>query len=65
MPRDKILLIKKFYEASKYSLPQVICWGSGEPFREFMHVDDLGRAVLFALENWKPQLKKITIRQKR
>ena len=47
-------LIRKFYEASKYSLPQVICWGSGEPYREFMHVDDLGDGVVFALEYWDP-----------
>tara|TARA_Y100000589_G_scaffold331782_1_gene387005 strand:- start:860 stop:1861 length:1002 start_codon:yes stop_codon:yes gene_type:complete len=47
-------LIRKFYEASKYSFPQVICWGSGEPFREFMHVDDLGDGVVFALEYWDP-----------
>ncbi len=47
-------LIRKFYEASKKSLPTVTCWGTGKPFREFMHVDDLGYAVLFALENWDP-----------
>ena len=50
-------LIKKFYEASKYSLPQVICWGSGEPYREFMHVDDLGDGVVFALQYWDPNSK--------
>ena len=26
-------------------------WGTGSPMREFLHVDDLGQAVLFALEN--------------
>ena len=48
-------LISKFYNAKKKSLPEVICWGSGSPFREFMHVDDLGDAVVFALEKWDLQ----------
>ena len=49
-------LIKKFYYASKESLPVVTCWGTGKPYREFLHVDDLGEAVLFSLENWDPNL---------
>ncbi len=48
-------LIKKFYYASKKSLPEVICWGTGKPYREFLHVNDLGDAVLFSLENWDPE----------
>ena len=47
-------LIQKFYNASNESLPDVTCWGSGKPYREFLHVDDLGDAVLFSLENWDP-----------
>ena len=47
-------LIRKFYEASINSLPSVTCWGTGNPLREFLHVDDLGDAVVFALENWDP-----------
>ena len=46
--------IRKFYEASENSLPSVTCWGTGVPLREFLHVDDLADAVLFALENWDP-----------
>lgn len=49
-------LIKKFAAAKKNSYPTVTCWGTGEPLREFMHVDDLGDAVVFALENWFPSL---------
>ncbi len=33
------------------------CWGSGTPLREFLHVDDLGEACVFALERWQPDLK--------
>ena len=47
-------LIKKFTTAKKENLNKVKCWGSGTPRREFMHVDDLGKAALFALENWSP-----------
>tara|TARA_B100000212_G_scaffold307536_1_gene256723 strand:+ start:30 stop:1028 length:999 start_codon:yes stop_codon:yes gene_type:complete len=46
--------IRKFYEASINSLPSVTCWGTGNPLREFLHVDDLGNAVVFLLENWNP-----------
>ena len=47
-------LIRKFYEASKRSLPTVNCWGTGTPMREFLHVDDLAEAILFCLLNWDP-----------
>ena len=47
-------LIRKFYLASRDSLKTVTCWGTGAPFREFLHVDDLANAVVFALENWDP-----------
>ena len=45
-------LIKKFYTASIQEDPEVICWGTGNPLREFLHVDDLGNAAVFALESW-------------
>ena len=47
-------MIRKFCEAAKKSYKQVNCWGTGSVKREFLHVDDLGRACLFALENWNP-----------
>ena len=50
-------LIRKFIEAKKNSYNTVECWGSGKPLREFMHVDDLGDAILFALEHWSPSDK--------
>ena len=49
-------LIRKFYEAKKNNLESVSCWGTGAPLREFMHVDDLAKAVLFVLEKWKPSI---------
>ena len=29
---------------------EVLCWGDGSPYREFLHCDDLGDAAVFALE---------------
>ena len=45
-------LIRRFCEAKEKGQKEVICWGTGSPLREFLHVDDLGDACVFALENW-------------
>ena len=47
-------LIRKFYDAKQNNISSVTCWGTGSPLREFLHVDDLGDACLFLLENWDP-----------
>ena len=44
-------MIRKFHEAKLNNQAPVEPWGTGSPKREFLHVDDLGQAVLFALEN--------------
>ena len=44
-------MIRKFYEAKENNHQSVELWGSGTPMREFLHVDDLAKAVVFALEN--------------
>ena len=44
-------MIRKFHEAKLKGDSPVELWGTGSPMREFLHVDDLGQAVLFALEN--------------
>lgn len=44
-------MIRKFHEAKENGHSDVVLWGSGSPMREFLHVDDLGKAVLFAVEN--------------
>ncbi|HQQ81552.1 MAG TPA: GDP-L-fucose synthase [Cyclobacteriaceae bacterium] len=43
-------LLRKFHEAKKVKSPEVTVWGSGRPFREFMHVDDLANACLYMME---------------
>ncbi|WP_115016676.1 GDP-L-fucose synthase [Synechococcus sp. UW140] len=47
-------LIRRFHEAVEAKVPTVTCWGTGTPLREFLHVDDLGEACVFALEHWVP-----------
>ena len=47
-------LIRRFHEAVEANAESVTCWGTGSPLREFLHVDDLGEACVFALERWKP-----------
>ena len=47
-------LVRRFHEAAKANAPMVTCWGTGTPLREFLHVDDLGEACVFALERWQP-----------
>ena len=44
-------MIRKFHEAKEAGNTPVQLWGSGSPMREFLYVDDLGEAVLFAMEN--------------
>jgi len=45
-------LIRKFHEAKINNLPEVILWGTGTPFREFLHVDDLADACYFMMQNY-------------
>ena len=46
-------LIRRFHEAQEANLPSVTIWGSGTPYREFLHTDDLAKACfhLLSLEN--------------
>ena len=45
-------LIRRIHEAKESGAPEVVIWGSGEPLREFLYVEDLARASLFLLENY-------------
>lgn len=44
-------LIRKFHEAKINNHSEVVLWGSGEPLREFLYVDDLAEAILYSLVN--------------
>jgi len=43
-------MIRKFVGAEKHGTPEVVLWGTGEPTREFLYVDDAARALLLAAE---------------
>ena len=43
-------MIRKFHEAKENMHSDVILWGTGSPYREFLFVDDLAQAVKFSLE---------------
>jgi len=45
-------LIRKFHEAKASGLESVEVWGSGNPRREFLHVDDLADACVFMMKNY-------------
>jgi len=45
-------LIKKFYDAKTEDKSSVEIWGTGNPRREFLHVDDLADACLFLMEEY-------------
>ena len=44
-------MIRKFHEAKINDNSSVELWGTGSPLREFLHVDDLAQAAIFALRN--------------
>jgi GDP-L-fucose synthase len=62
-------LLRRFHEAVRAGAPEVVIWGTGEPRREFMHVDDMADAALFVLgldaaayrANTRPMLSHINV----
>lgn len=40
-------LLRRFHEARKLNINEVVVWGSGNPRREFMHVDDMADACWY------------------
>ena len=45
-------LLRKFIEAKKSNATSVKLWGTGKPKREFLHVDDLAKAIIVCLDNY-------------
>lgn len=45
-------LIRRFHEAVEQNRDEVVLWGSGTPRREFLHADDLGRAIVHLLDGY-------------
>lgn len=44
-------LIRRFHEAVRDGKKEVVCWGSGSPKREFLHVDDLAKGLLHLMDH--------------
>jgi GDP-L-fucose synthase len=42
-------LIRRFHEAKINNHSEVVAWGSGEPMREFLYVDDMAEASIFIM----------------
>lgn len=45
-------LIRKFHEAKRDGLGEVVLWGSGRPSRDFLFSDDLADAAIFLMTNY-------------
>lgn len=45
-------LIRRIHEAREQGVPEVVIWGTGTPLREFLHTDDLARAIVFLTEHY-------------
>lgn len=63
-------MIRKFHEAKVSGLARVELWGTGNPLREFLYVDDMADACVFLLEWYSGEQhvnigtgKEVTIRQ--
>ncbi|MFY2825380.1 GDP-L-fucose synthase [Ruegeria sp. MALMAid1280] len=62
-------LIRRFHEAQRDGLDEVVIWGTGKPRREFLHVNDMAEASLFVLDlprdvyeaNTQPMLSHINV----
>lgn len=48
-------MLRKFHESKINNHSDVTFWGSGTPKREFLFVDDMAEAVVYALENQLPE----------
>jgi GDP-L-fucose synthase len=48
-------LIRKFHEAKMNNDKEVVMWGTGNPMREFLYVDDLADACVYLLENYSDE----------
>lgn len=62
-------LIRRFHEAVESQAKEVVIWGTGKPYREFLHVDDMAAASLFVMSlthadymaNTQPMLSHINV----
>ena len=56
-------LLRRFHEAKLNKRKEVVVWGTGNPRREFLHVDDMASACLFVLELDRQEYDTVTSQQ--
>lgn len=49
-------LLLRFHEAKINNFSEVVVWGSGNPYREFMYSDDVADACVFLMKNYNGRL---------
>ncbi|WP_372739258.1 GDP-L-fucose synthase family protein [Neptunomonas sp.] len=62
-------LMRRFHEAKLANTPEVVVWGTGNPMREFLHVDDMAAASIYVMnvdqstyqKNTEPMLSHINV----
>lgn len=62
-------LLRRFHDAVQQGTEEVVIWGSGQPMREFLHVDDMAAASVHVMElnadiyqaNTQPMLSHINV----
>ncbi len=53
-------LIRRFHEGKVTGAKEIVIWGTGSPKREFLYVDDMAAASVFAMELYKDQYDSVT-----
>ncbi|MEM6375534.1 MAG: GDP-L-fucose synthase [Pseudomonadota bacterium] len=53
-------LIRRFHEAARDKVDEVVVWGTGTPMREFLHVDDMATASLHVMDLDAPTYQSAT-----
>lgn len=53
-------LLRRFHEAKVLNKKSINVWGTGEPIREFLYVDDLARACIKLIDLNKKNFQKLT-----
>lgn len=46
-------LLRRFHEAAAAGAPEVVCWGTGRPERDFVYVGDLAACLPFLIERYE------------
>ncbi len=52
--RTKVMMamVKRFVDAKKQNLKEVVCWGTGSPVREFIYVEDVAKLIIESIDKY-------------